>query len=212
MNQTNMDDSEKANYSPIPTSDSAGTLEKGRLDVSCGRPQTRMALQLNTYTATTWMLVVWRACNGMMALFFGLATYVQINDPDAALWMVGYGIPAFLCALIGLKPHVTEMLAWRRVADLHIMLCTGMLLIIGWKLYRQNTTGLFQEEEAREFGGVVLTILWLLLCRHSGRSAVGKLRVSAAILVTLFPFVCWFYFHVHEELRANWPSHCKTAL
>ncbi|XP_077414503.1 transmembrane protein 220 [Vanacampus margaritifer] len=189
-----------------------GRLKKDAWTSRVGGPETRMALQVNAYTATTWMLVVWRACNGMMSLFFGLATYVQINDPDATLWMFGYGVPALLCAFIGLKPHVTEMLPWRRVADLHIMLCTGMLLIIGWKLYGQNTTGVFQEEEAREFGGVVLTVLWLLLCRHSGRSAVGKLRVSAAILVTLFPFVCWFYFHVHEELRANWPSHCKTAL
>ncbi|XP_037112222.1 transmembrane protein 220 isoform X1 [Syngnathus acus] len=207
-----MDGSEKANYSQIPTGDSAGTLEKGRVDVSCGRRETRMALQVNAYTATTWMLVIWRACNGMMSLFFGLATFVQINDPDAALWMFGYGVPSILCALIGLKPHVTEILAWRRVADLHMMLCTGMLLIIGWKLNGQNTTGVFQEEEAREFGGVVLTVLWLMLCRHSGRSAVGKLRVSAAVLVTLFPFACWFYFHIHEELRANWPAHCKTAL
>ncbi|XP_037112223.1 transmembrane protein 220 isoform X2 [Syngnathus acus] len=187
-----MDGSEKANYSQIPTGDSAGTLEKGRVDVSCGRRETRMALQVNAYTATTWMLVIWRACNGMMSLFFGLATFVQINDPDAALWMFGYGVPSILCALIGLKPHVTEILAWRRVADLHMMLCTGMLLIIGWKLNGQNTTGVFQEEEAR--------------------SAVGKLRVSAAVLVTLFPFACWFYFHIHEELRANWPAHCKTAL
>nr|XP_061804930.1 transmembrane protein 220-like [Nerophis lumbriciformis] len=212
MNQTKMEFKEKGNYSRIPTGDCTGTLEKGRLDVPCGRPEKAMGLQVSAYTATTWMLVVWRACNGMMSLFFGLATYVQINDPDAALWMFGYGIPALLCALIGLKPHVTEMLPWRRVADLHIMLCTGMLLIIGWKLYGLNMSGVFQEEEAREFGGVVLTVLWLLLCRHSGRSAVGKLRVSAAILVTLFPFVSWFYFHTHEELRANWPSHCKTAL
>ncbi|XP_061556578.1 transmembrane protein 220 [Phycodurus eques] len=212
MKQTNMDCNEKANYRQIPTRDSAETLEKGFLDVPGGRPEASVALQVSAYTATTAMLVVWRACNGMMSLFFGLATYVQINDPDAALWMFGYGVPAILCALIGFKPHVTETLPWRRVADFHMMLCTGMLLIIGWKLYGQNMTGVFQEEEAREFGGVVLTILWLLLCRHSGRSAVGKLRVSAAILVTLFPFVCWFYFHVHEELRANWPSHCKTAL
>ncbi|XP_077474783.1 transmembrane protein 220 isoform X2 [Stigmatopora argus] len=202
MNQTNMELGEKGNYSRVPTGDSTGMLERGRPDTPDGRPETAMGIQISAYTATTWMLVVWRACNGMMSLFFALATYVQF----------GYGVPSLLCALIGFKPHVTETLPWRRVADLHMMLCTGMLLIIGWKLYGQNMSGVFQEEEAREFGGVVLTVLWLLLCRHSGRSAVGKLRVSTAIFVTLFPFITWFYFHAHEELRANWPSHCKTAL
>ncbi|XP_035510829.1 transmembrane protein 220 [Morone saxatilis] len=49
----------------------------------------------------------WRVCNLLMASFFSLATYVQINDPDAGVWMVGYGVPALLCASVSLDPHVT---------------------------------------------------------------------------------------------------------
>uniref|UniRef100_A0A8C6WTZ2 Transmembrane protein 220 n=1 Tax=Neogobius melanostomus TaxID=47308 RepID=A0A8C6WTZ2_9GOBI len=156
--------------------------------------------------------VIWRTCNAFMSLFFALATYVQINDPDAGLWMVGYGVPALLCALIGWRPQVTESAPWRRVADLHVMLSTATVSVLGWTLVKEQVTDIFQREEGREFSGLLLTLLWLLLCRHSGRSPVGVLRVSTAAAITLFPFVSWLYYYIHKELRADWPSHCKTAL
>ncbi|XP_071321166.1 transmembrane protein 220 isoform X1 [Trachinotus anak] len=56
----------------------------------------------------TRLVGMWKVCNVLMSLFFALAAYVQINDPDAGLWMVGYGVPAVLCAGIGWKPQVTE--------------------------------------------------------------------------------------------------------
>nr|XP_057904599.1 transmembrane protein 220 isoform X1 [Doryrhamphus excisus] len=164
----------------------------------------------SSVSSKTLLLIIWRVCNVLMCLFFGLATYVQINDPDAALWMVGYGVPALLCALIGLQHQVTETLPWRRVADLHAMMCCGAVGMMGWKLSKENPADIFQQEEGREMSGLVLTVVWLLLCRHSGRSAVGKLRVSAGVLITIFPFVCWY--HVHNKSRSHWPTHCKTAI
>ncbi|KAF3699771.1 Transmembrane protein 220 [Channa argus] len=159
-----------------------------------------------------WRFVIWQVCNLSMSLFFALATYVQINDPDAGLWMVGYGVPATLCAFIGLNPRVTETLPWRRVADLHVMISSAVIAILGWKLYKDKITEIFQQEEGREFSGLMLTAIWLLLCRHSGRAPVGMLRVSTAVAITVFPFVAWLYYYINKELRANWPSHCKTAL
>lgn len=156
--------------------------------------------------------VVWRICNTCMSLFFALASYVQINDPDAGLWMVGYGVPALLCALIGWYPQVTEIAPWRRVADLHVMISSAAVSVLGWTLVKEGVSDIFQREEGREFSGLLLTVLWLLLCRHSGRSPVGVLRVSTGAAVTLFPFVSWLYYYVHKELRADWPSHCQTAL
>ncbi|MEQ2297363.1 hypothetical protein AMECASPLE_034123 [Ameca splendens] len=64
----------------------------------------------------------------------------------------------------------------------------------------------------REFSGLLLTAVWLILCRHSGRAPVGMLRVSTAVAITVFPIVAWLYYHVNKELRSNWPSHCKTAI
>nr|XP_020460576.1 transmembrane protein 220 [Monopterus albus] len=160
----------------------------------------------------SWLFVIWQVCNVLMSLFFALATYVQINDPDAGLWMVGYGVPAVLCALIGLKPHFTESLPWRRVADLHVMISSAFIAMLGWTLYKERVTQIFQQEEGREFSGLLLTVVWLLLCRHSGRAPVGMLRVSTAVAITFFPFVVWLYYYINKELRENWPSHCKTAI
>ncbi|XP_034046809.1 transmembrane protein 220 [Thalassophryne amazonica] len=156
--------------------------------------------------------VIWQVCNILMSGFFALATYVQINDPDAGSWMVGYGVPAVLCGFIGVKPHVTESLVWRRLADLHMMVSTAVVAMLGWTLFRERITDLFQQEEGRELSGLALTVVWLLLCRHSGRAPVGILRVCTAVAVTVFPFVAWIYFYIHKELRSNWPSHCKTAI
>ncbi|KAM7371450.1 hypothetical protein PAMP_008692 [Pampus punctatissimus] len=117
----------------------------------------------------TCLTVIWQICNVFMSLFFALATYVQINDPDAGIWMVCYGVPAVLCALIGFKPHVTETLPWRRVADLHVMVSSAVTAVLGWRLYKEQITEIFQQEEGREFSGLMLTLVWLLLSRHSGR-------------------------------------------
>ncbi|XP_048066264.1 uncharacterized protein LOC125280001 isoform X2 [Megalobrama amblycephala] len=51
--------------------------------------------------------IIWRVCNLFMSVFFSLATYAQINDPDAALWMVGYAVPAGLCFLICCEQQIT---------------------------------------------------------------------------------------------------------
>ncbi|KAM3864259.1 transmembrane protein 220 [Diretmus argenteus] len=160
----------------------------------------------------TCLSVVWQVCNLCMSLFFALATYVQINDPDAGLWMVGYGGPAVLCLFIGLKPHVTESLPWRKLADLHVMISSAVIGMLGWTLYKEGVTDVFQREEGREFSGLMLTVAWLLLCRHSGRGPVGMLRVSTAVAITVFPFVSWLYYYINKELRVNWPSHCKNAI
>ncbi|KAG7271838.1 hypothetical protein CRUP_023748 [Coryphaenoides rupestris] len=127
-----------------------------------------------------------------MSLFFALAAYVQINDPDAALWIVGYAVPATLCITVGLNPQVTERLPWRRIADLHVMVSTGILGVLGWTLYEERVTHVFQQEE--------------------GRGPVGMLRVSTAVAIAAFPFVAWMYYYVNKELTANWPTHCQTAI
>ncbi|XP_068606408.1 transmembrane protein 220 [Brachionichthys hirsutus] len=160
----------------------------------------------------SWLPVIWRVCNTCMSLFFALAAYVQINDPDAGLWMAGYGVPASLCLLIGLNPHVTETLPWRRLADLHLLISSSAAAMLGRRLYRGRVTGILQQEEGRELSGLVLTVVWFLLCRRSGRVPVGILRVSAAASITVFPFMAWFYYYSNEELRSDWPSHCKTAI
>ncbi|XP_036409477.1 transmembrane protein 220 [Megalops cyprinoides] len=156
--------------------------------------------------------MIWRSCNLCMCLFFALASYVQINDPDAGLWMAGYAIPAGLCLLISFNPHVTEALLWRRLADLHTLISAAVAAMLGWTLHKEGVKHVLQQEKGREFSGLVLTAVWLLLCRHSGRNPIGALRACTAAAITAFPFVTWLYYYINKDLRAAWPSHCKTAL
>uniref|UniRef100_H3C6L6 Transmembrane protein 220 n=1 Tax=Tetraodon nigroviridis TaxID=99883 RepID=H3C6L6_TETNG len=160
----------------------------------------------------SWISVAWRLCNLSMSAFLSLATYVQMNDPDAGVWMAAYGVPAVLSGLVGLDPHVTETLPWRRTSDLHVMLSVAVVAMLGWRLDRERLWEIFHQEEGREFSGLLLTTVWLLLCRHSGRAPVGTLRVLTAVAVTVFPVVAWLYYHGNEELRSSWPAHCKTAI
>lgn len=137
---------------------------------------------------------------------------IQINDPDAGLWMAAYTIPAGLCLLISLNPHITEASLWRRLADLHTLISAAVASMLGWVLYQKRIKDVFQQEEGREFSGLVLTMVWLLLCRHSGRNPIGALRVCTATAITVFPFVTWLYYYINKDLRSAWPAHCKTAL
>uniref|UniRef100_A0A3B3I7Y3 Transmembrane protein 220 n=1 Tax=Oryzias latipes TaxID=8090 RepID=A0A3B3I7Y3_ORYLA len=156
-------------------------------------------------------------CNALMCLFFTLASYVQINDPDAGLWMVRDIAPVRLTAAMPRvffcpPPHPgcllpAETLAWRRVADLHVMISCAVTPL---KLSRNRK--LMVCFKRRECSGLMLTGVWLLLCRHSGRAPVGALRVSTAAAITVFPFAAWLYYHTNKDLRSDWPSHCTTAL
>uniref|UniRef100_W5N2P0 Transmembrane protein 220 n=1 Tax=Lepisosteus oculatus TaxID=7918 RepID=W5N2P0_LEPOC len=125
---------------------------------------------------------------------------------------VAYSIPASLCFLISLKPPITEVLIWRRLSDLHMLICAAVAAMLGWSLYKSKAENIFQKEEGREFSGLLLIVVWLILCRHSGRNSVGALRVSTAVGITAFPLVTWLYYYINKELRSSWPSHCKTAL
>nr|XP_055051008.1 transmembrane protein 220 [Misgurnus anguillicaudatus] len=156
--------------------------------------------------------IVWRVCNLFMSLFFALASYVQINDPDAVLWMIAYAIPAGLCFLICCQQQITETLLWRRIADLHVLVSTVFVFLLGWNLQKEKITNIFQQEEGREFSGLLLTVFWLLVCRHSGRGAVGSLRLFTAVGITVFPFITWMYYYINTELRSDWPEHCTTAI
>uniref|UniRef100_A0A669BVK1 Transmembrane protein 220 n=1 Tax=Oreochromis niloticus TaxID=8128 RepID=A0A669BVK1_ORENI len=138
--------------------------------------------------------------------------FAQFIINTTLFFQAGYGVPAVLCACIVVKPHVTETLPWRRVADLHVMISSAISAMLGWTLYKERITQIFQKEEGREFSGLVLTAFWLLLCRHSGRAPVGMLRVSTAAAITVFPFVAWLYYHINKDLRSDWPSHCTTAI
>ncbi|XP_035888878.1 transmembrane protein 220 isoform X2 [Phyllostomus discolor] len=143
--------------------------------------------------AGCWSRVLWRACNGLMAAFFALAAVVQVNDPDAELWMVVYMIPAGLTLLVGLDPLVTGNFIWKSVSAVHIFLCTVWAVYLAHYLVLHTQWNVLHEEEGRHPAG-------------------GRIQLAVAITIALFPFAAWVYIYVNKEMRSSWPTHCKTVI
>ncbi|XP_014818169.1 PREDICTED: transmembrane protein 220 [Calidris pugnax] len=155
---------------------------------------------------------LWRLCNLLMAAFFGLAAAVQVNDPDAALWTVVYLVPAALTLLVSIKPSITDNSVWKSLCDLHSAGCIVGTIALACSLFAYAQGNILQEEEGRELFGLVIITIWMSLCRSSAKSPLGGVRLIAAVVVTLCPFVSWLYIYVNKEMRASWPTHCKTVI
>ncbi|XP_044531113.1 LOW QUALITY PROTEIN: transmembrane protein 220 [Gracilinanus agilis] len=156
---------------------------------------------------------LWRSCNFVMATFFSLATYVQINDPDAELWMVIYMIPAILTLLVGLNPLTTGNFTWKSLAKLHLFLCTLGTINLGFYLFLHMDRNILHEEEGRELFGLGIIIIWLSLCHISTKNPIGRrVQLVVAITISLCLFITWVYIYVNKELRSTWPTHCKTVI
>ncbi|XP_074168157.1 transmembrane protein 220 isoform X1 [Sminthopsis crassicaudata] len=154
-----------------------------------------------------------RSSNFVMAAFFALAAYVQINDPDAELWMVVYMIPAILTLLVGFNPLITGNFIWKNLTKLHLFLCTLGAVNLGFYLFHHSEKNILHEEEGRELFGLGIIIIWLSLCHISTKNPVGRrVQLIVTIAVSLCPFITWFYIYVNKEMRSTWPTHCKTVI
>ncbi|XP_018428805.1 PREDICTED: transmembrane protein 220 [Nanorana parkeri] len=167
---------------------------------------------LGSILCAEYQLRLWRVCNLLMSLFFALAAYVQINDPDAGMWIVIYLVPATLILLLSIKPDITGHVIWKTLSDLHSAVCLvgASCLFISLLVYGKKN--ILHEEEGRELSGLTIIVLWLLLCRNSGRGSMGGLRLLIAVSIAVFPFVTWLYIYINKEMRTSWPQHCKTVI
>ncbi|KAF5911895.1 hypothetical protein HPG69_015873 [Diceros bicornis minor] len=143
--------------------------------------------------AGRWAPALWRACNWLMAAFFALAAAVQVNDPDAEVWMVVYMIPAVLTLLVGLNPLVTGNFIWKTVSTMHIFFCISWAVGLAYYLMLHTQQNIIHEEEGRNPVG-------------------GRVQLAIAVVIALFPLISWIYIYVHKEMRSSWPTHCKTVI
>ncbi|XP_054834234.1 transmembrane protein 220 isoform X2 [Eublepharis macularius] len=155
---------------------------------------------------------LWRLSNFLMAVFFGLAGAVQVNDPDPGLWIVAYAVPAALTLVVSLNPPIADNIVWRSLSDLHSAACVVGSAILGYTLLASAQKNILHEEEGRELSGLVIITVWMSLCRGSAKNTLGGARLAIAIFLSLFPFVMWLYIYMNAEMRASWPSHCKTVI
>ncbi|XP_004685137.1 PREDICTED: transmembrane protein 220 [Condylura cristata] len=163
--------------------------------------------------AGLWAAALWRGCNLLMAAFFALAAVVQVNDPDAELWMAVYTIPAVLTLLVGLNPLVTGNRIWKSVSAIHIFFCVIWAISLAYHLFLHIQQNILHEEEGRELCGLVIITVWMSLCHSSSKNpAGGRVQLVIATAIALFPLISWAYIYVNEEMRSSWPTHCKTVI
>ncbi|KAM5214795.1 transmembrane protein 220 isoform 2-T2 [Hipposideros larvatus] len=188
-----------------------------------------------------WAPALWRGCNGLMAAFFALAALVQVNDPDAGLWMtssnvyrmaaaalsisspdksitsrkkqVVYTIPAVLTLLVGLNPLITGNFIWKSVSAIHVFFCIVWAVGLAYYLLLHTQRNILHEEEGRELSGLVIITAWMSLCHSSSKNPVGgRIQLAIAIVIALLPFASWIYIYINKEMLSSWPTHCKTVI
>ncbi|XP_070250398.1 transmembrane protein 220 isoform X1 [Myotis yumanensis] len=162
--------------------------------------------------AAGWAPALWRACNALMAAFFALAALVQVNDPDAELWVVVYMIPAVLTLLVGLNPLVTGNLIWKSVSAVQAFFCVVWAASLAYHLMLHAQWNVLHEEEGRELFGLVIIATWMSLCHSSSKNPVGRIQLVVATVIALFPFTAWLYIYINKDMRSSWPTHCKTVI
>ncbi|XP_054834233.1 transmembrane protein 220 isoform X1 [Eublepharis macularius] len=136
----------------------------------------------------------------------------RVNDPDPGLWIVAYAVPAALTLVVSLNPPIADNIVWRSLSDLHSAACVVGSAILGYTLLASAQKNILHEEEGRELSGLVIITVWMSLCRGSAKNTLGGARLAIAIFLSLFPFVMWLYIYMNAEMRASWPSHCKTVI
>ncbi|XP_057311471.1 transmembrane protein 220-like isoform X2 [Hydractinia symbiolongicarpus] len=75
-------------------------------------------------------MLLWRSLNGLMAIFFVTATFLQLNDPDPAIWMYVYGIASVISFSILTFPQLQEQSLWKGFVLIHCAACLAMIFYV----------------------------------------------------------------------------------
>ncbi|XP_068007749.1 transmembrane protein 220 isoform X2 [Melanerpes formicivorus] len=158
---------------------------------------------------------LWRLCNLLMAAFFGLAAAVQVV----------YLVPAALTLLVSMKPSITGNGVWRLLCALHSAGCIVGITALACSLFAYAEGNIVHEEEGSPARPPAALPHLLLAEQQSAAPCIeknisegkegaplGGAGLAAAVVVALLPLVSWLYISVHSEMRASWPTHCKTVM
>lgn len=120
-----------------------------------------------------------RASHGIATTFFVYATYVQLNDPDAAKWMAFYGSAALYC--------LTHVFAKAPKYDVQLS-CMYACVMVAFFVDHVSSAGSVSfdvhTEIGRECSGVLIAISWVLLhcLTAQSKSLLVSFAVTAAAL------------------------------
>lgn len=150
-------------------------------------------------TSDAWF----RLSNFVMALFFAAASYVQLNDPDAILWIVAYSLPGFASAAEALRAHWWSRRFRLRFTGAAILL-SGCLLAASICFWFRDPTcvGLNPVvcEHGRESGGSAVALTWLVLLRYDS-AKISQRRAALSAALCLLPLAVWIALLTGDRIK-----------
>lgn len=114
-----------------------------------------------------------RQGNYLMLGAFTVCTLVQLNDPDAMVWIALYGAATILCLRQALATPVASSAALLSViaSVWAALLVPGVIgKTTGAEIFASLTMQTKTAEQAREIGGLLLVAVWMLVLWLSTRN------------------------------------------
>ncbi|XP_071796708.1 transmembrane protein 220-like [Asterias amurensis] len=143
---------------------------------------------------------LWSGINAVMAVFFALAAFVQLNDPDPYLWIPVYMIPSFLCSSIVWSSDAVDSMCWHVTATVHMCLCAVGIAVLTFQTRQQMKNEMINPlalEEGRELFGLLIALMWILICKFSSRVKLVTSTKQQSALIWSFvllgcaPLILW---------------------
>jgi hypothetical protein len=121
-----------------------------------------------------------RILNFLLALMFLVFAFLQVNDPDPAIWILIYGAMSVVCVMAIFEYYNRKLLI--ALAMLYSVYCYFLWPGVSEWLQHEDKSVLFNEmnvdypfiEESREFLGLIISIvvvLFYLIRSYRSKSA-----------------------------------------
>jgi hypothetical protein len=123
-----------------------------------------------------------KVVNLLLAVMFVIFAFLQINDPDPAIWILIYGAMAVICVLAAFRIYPKKIMIGLLVV--YVLYSIVFLPGVGEWLNQDNKEKLFDNvakmehiwiEESREFLGlmicVIILIIQLIMARKPARTS-----------------------------------------
>lgn len=122
-----------------------------------------------------------------MSLFFALAAGVQHNDPDCYIWLYVYIVPSSLTGVLAYDEKIKRSKFWLSCCMVHSVICltSGLNMLIEYKTKSFD----LRFEEGREFSGLMLVSVWLILL--SLLDEKKKILLVLLTIMSLSPLILW---------------------
>jgi Transmembrane family 220, helix len=154
-----------------------------------------------------------------LSIFLAFAAYVNLNDPDAALWSTAYGASAVLCmatAVMSKSSPLLQQVAWfGTTAALGLSAYSFAQLDSLQTSGSSGVFGIFELEPIREGGGALIMAIALHLSasqadptsKSASTSSTGSSVLAVAVAVAGIALGVYLPAY-YKNLGVAIPAHC----